>query len=93
MTSFKKIEQRKPYRDIMDSNYSNLRVRVSSKYIFDDYNCLLNNVIYFNLDQLQQDTDAAFSSSLQLDGTATNSTNSLPNKIYIYFCGILLKLQ
>lgn len=76
-----------------DSKFFNSRIRVSSKYILNDYNCLLDNIIYFDLDQLQQDTDASFSSSLQLDGTAANCTHSLPNKIHIYFCGIFFELQ
>ena len=41
----------------------NLRVGVSSKDIFNDYNCLLNHIVHFNLDQFKQNTNASLSSS------------------------------
>lgn len=41
-----------------------LRVRISSKYVFNDYDSFLNDVVYFDLNQLKQNTNASLCRSL-----------------------------
>lgn len=41
-----------------------LRVRISSKYVFNNYDSFLNDVVYFDLNQLKQNTNASLCRSL-----------------------------
>jgi hypothetical protein len=72
---------------------SNSRVRVASEDVFDNNYSFLNNIINFYLNQLKQNADAPFSSSLQFNCTSPNRTNGFPHKVNINLCGIFFEFQ
>ncbi len=54
----------------------------------DHDNCLLNHISDLGLNQLHQSTDTTLRSRLNLDGTTTDGTHRLANKVNIHFCRV-----
>mmetsp|Transcript_26227 Transcript_26227/g.55615 ORF Transcript_26227/g.55615 Transcript_26227/m.55615 type:complete len:290 (-) Transcript_26227:1023-1892(-) len=54
---------------------------------------LLHDIVHLRLDELEEDADGAFASTLELHGHTADGAHRLPHEVHIHAGGILLELE